>query len=216
MNRSKALNVCIPGLLGLALLVMSTPMEAQVTDDQNENHTMAQEVESAETDLPIGMEAGPTDGQGDSGQIYVAAIHGDWDVRCISIDEEPDPCQLYQLLEDEAGNPIAEINVFPVSGSADVVAGATVVTPLETLLTEGLEISVDGGEITRHPFLWCSRVGCVSRIALNQADLTAFRRGLEAKLSIAPAAAANRKVDLTISLTGFIAAFSDVRLRSES
>ncbi len=207
MIGSRGLKTCIYTALQLVLIALATPMAAQSTNGQ--------ELENVEPGSTVGIEAAPTGDESEGSQIYIGAVHGDWDVRCIASDGEPDPCQLYQLLEDEAGNPIAEINVFPVFGDNEVVAGATIVTPLETLLTEGLELSVDGGEITSHPFHWCSRVGCVSRISLSEDDLAAFRRGLQAKLSIVPAAAANRKVNLTVSLTGFIAAFSDTLHRSQ-
>ena len=207
MIGSGGLKTCISTALRLVLIALATPMAAQSTDGQ--------EPENIDSGSTIGINAASTGDESEGDRIYVGAVHGDWDVRCIASDGVPDPCQLYQLLEDEAGNAIAEINVFPVFGDNVVVAGATIVTPLETLLTEGLELSVDGGEIKSHPFHWCSRVGCVSRIGLSEGDLTAFRRGLRAKLSIVPAAAANRRIDLTISLSGFIAAFSDALHRSQ-
>ena len=200
------------GLLPLMLFAAASIAAAQSTDVQEDGNSGTQQVENTDRRQPVGL----ADGRDEDGQIYIAAVHGDWDVRCVRADDGPDPCQMYQLLEDDSGNPVAEITVFPLSGNIDFVAGAAIVTPLETLLTERLEISVDGGEVRRHPFLWCSAAGCVSHIGLNEADLTAFRRGFQAKVSIVPALAPNRTIDLTVSLTGFIASYDDVFARSRN
>ncbi len=202
----------IAGILPLMLFAAASIAAAQSVDVQEDGNSGSPQVENTDPKQPVGL----ADGRDENGQVYIAAVHGDWDVRCVRVDDGPDPCQMYQLLEDDSGNPVAEITVFPLSGDIDFVAGAAIVTPLETLLTEGLEISVDGGEVRRHPFHWCSAAGCVSRISLNEADLTAFRRGFQAKLSIVPALAPNRTIDLTVSLTGFIASYDDVFVRSRN
>ncbi len=189
----------ITRFLPLVLFMVASPVDAQ----------------SAEGNEPIGLEPAQEGAGGEGGSVYIGAVYGDWEVRCIGIESSPDSCQLYQLLADNSGNPVAEINIFPVSGDAEFVAGTTVVTPLETLLTEGLEVSVDGGEVRSHPFLWCSAVGCVSRIGLTQADLAALKAGSQVRLSIVPARAPSHRVNLTVSLTGLTAGFNDVVARSD-
>ena len=44
----------------------------------------------------------------------------------------------------------------------------------------------------------------------------ALKRGLRATLGIFPARAANRRIELTVSLTGFSAGFKDVTDRLEN
>ncbi|MDJ0630258.1 MAG: invasion associated locus B family protein [Rhodobacter sp.] len=160
--------------------------------------------------LAEGTEAAPEGPQ--LGDIYVDGEFGDWELRCIRSEEENDPCQLYQLLDDGNGNPVAEINIFPLTGEGPA-AGATVITPLETLLTEQLSVSVDGGRAKKYPFSWCSQVGCFARLGFSNDDVNAFKRGVNATLTIVPVAAADQKVNLNVSLKGFTAAFTEVSAR---
>lgn len=140
------------------------------------------------------------------GQPYVREEHGDWALRCIKAPEgEADPCQLYQLLTDDAGNAVAEFSIFPIAGDGQAKAGATIVVPLETLLTEPLEISVDGGQKRLYPYSFCNVAGCVARVGFTQADVDAFKAGAAGSMTLVPAAAPDQKVNLTISLSGFTA-----------
>ncbi len=150
------------------------------------------------------------------GQPYVAETHGDWALRCMRAAEgETDPCQLYQLLEDAEGNAVAEVSLLPLGAEAQAVAGVTVVVPLETLLTEALSLSIDGGETARYPFSFCNRAGCVARFGLSDQQLAAFKRGRAGNLRIVPAAAPDQEVRLDMSLSGFTAGFGAVTARAQ-
>ena len=96
------------------------------------------------------------------------------------------------------------------SRSAISAAGATIITPLETLLTAQVTLSVDDGQPRRYPFTWCSEVGCFSRVGFTEAEVGQFRRGAEATLTIRPVAAPEQTVDLSVSLTGFTAGYEAV------
>ena len=88
---------------------------------------------------------------------------------------------MYQLLIDGEGNPVAEISLFDAArSSGEAVAGGTIVTPLETLLTQQVTVAVDGGEARRYPFTFCNQVGCFARIGLPPADLDRFKKRREA------------------------------------
>lgn len=139
------------------------------------------------------------------GQLYVAAEFADWQQRCRKTAEGNDPCQLYQLLRDATGNSVAEINLFPLPEGGDAAAGANVITPLGTLLTANVRLSVDGGAVRRYPFSFCERIGCFSRIGLTAAEIDEFQRGKAATVTIVPASAPDETVALTVSLAGFTA-----------
>lgn len=162
-------------------------------------------------ELSLGEPAANADGVG---QTYIAEESGDWQVRCIRTESGADPCQLYQLLNDQNDNAVAEITIFPLEGDERVAAGATIVTPLETLLTQQLRLSVDGGNERAYPFAWCSEVGCFSRVGFTGEELNAFRRGNAARVRIVPAAAPDQTVDLSVSLSGFTAGFEAVNERN--
>jgi len=155
-------------------------------------------------DLAIGE---AVTGDGGIGEPYIGAEFTDWVLRCVRTESGNDPCQLYQLLTDQQGNSVAEISVFPLPEGQQAEAGVTIITPLETLLTEQIMLRVDQGQAKRYPFTFCAPVGCVSRIGLLPDEVNSFRRGTRAQVRIVPAAAPDQEVLLDISLSGFTAGF---------
>ncbi|MFT7441354.1 MAG: invasion protein IalB, partial [Sulfitobacter sp.] len=134
-------------------------------------------------------------------------VVGAWEMRCIKTEEENDPCQMYQLMDDGQGVPVAEFSLFRLPGDGKAEAGATIVVPLETALPAQLSLSVDGGKARRYPFAFCNPVGCYVRMGLTKEDIAAFKRGKEAVITIIPALAPDQKVELALSLDGFTAGY---------
>jgi len=186
----------------VSIIALSAPLSAQET-------TTTDDGEATSPD-PLALNMGEEDVK--PGDIYLEGEFTDWEVRCIKAETGVDPCQLYQLLDDGNGNAVAEINIFPLpGGEGQPAAGATVITPLETLLTSELGLSVDTGAVRKYPFSWCSQVGCFSRIGLSAGDVQAFRNGNQANLVIVPVAAPDQTLGLTVSLSGFTAGFKAVQ-----
>ncbi len=159
---------------------------------------------TAEDGLTLGEPLGPQ-----VGEPYEREVFGDWALRCIKAEEgERDPCNLYQLLTNEDGVAVAEFNLFPLPEGQRAAAGATVVVPLETLLTEQLTIAVDGQNARIYPFTFCNRAGCVARIGFTQVEVDQFKRGSVATVRLVPAAAPDAEVVLDVSLRGFTAGFT--------
>ncbi|MEO0390894.1 MAG: invasion associated locus B family protein [Pseudomonadota bacterium] len=161
------------------------------------------------TDIEEQLSLGSTDADA-LGQPYTAEVIGDWEMRCIRTELEEDPCQMYQLMDDGEGAPVAEFSLFRLPEGGKAVAGATVVVPLETALPQQLSIQVDNGEVRRYPYAFCASVGCYARIGLTEGDVNAFKAGGVATIKIVPAAAPDQTVDLEMSLTGFTASFDKV------
>lgn len=155
--------------------------------------------------------ANATRAESEVGQYYLRESHGDWSVRCLKAREGAvDPCELYQLMRDGEGNPVAEITMIPLL-SGDAAAGATLIAPLETDLLRGLGFGVDNGEQRGYPFAVCNQIGCVSRIGFTADELAALKRGRQAKVTLLPYGAdPQRPIDLSLSLTGFTAAFDSL------
>lgn len=148
--------------------------------------------------------------------IYIREEHGDWEVRCLEAPEgQDDPCQLFQRLSDQQGNPTADVNFFDLPDGNEIVAGATVLTPLQTLLTAQITLSVDGGQPRRYPYSFCDQTGCYSRMGFSAADIAAFRAGAEATLVVVPALAPDQSAQLTMSLTGFTAGLAAVEVENQ-
>ncbi|WP_439137423.1 invasion associated locus B family protein [Roseicyclus sp.] len=149
------------------------------------------------------------------GTTYVAETHGDWEIRCIRAEEgQPEPCQLYQLLRDSNGGAVAEFNIFDIPDEGALVAGATIVTPLETLLTPGIRLRVDEGNWSEYPFAFCQTIGCFARLGLTQDDITALRRGSTATVALVPLPAPDQLVQIAASLAGFTAGFAALEARN--
>ncbi|RYH03441.1 invasion associated locus B family protein [Salipiger sp. IMCC34102] len=145
------------------------------------------------------------------GQPYIRDEFGDWALRCLRAEPgEDDPCQLYQLLMDEEGNAVAEFSTFPLPPGGEAAAGATIVVPLETLLTANLRLSIDNGEPKTYPFTFCNPAGCVARVGFTAAEVNQMKRGASGTLRMVPAAAPDQEVLLTVSLSGFTAGFESV------
>ena len=167
------------------------------------------EAAPAEDGLPIGQEVA------EPGQTYVAETHGDWELRCIrAVEGQPEPCQLYQLLLDDAGGAVAEFNIFDLPDEGQIVAGATIVTPLDTLLTPGLRLRVDDSPWAEFPFAFCQPIGCFARLGLTNENLDAFRAGGDAFVALVPLPAPDQVVQLEASLRGFTAGFASLEERN--
>lgn len=189
------------------LIAAAASVSAQETTTEETAAPVAEETAAPEAaaDLDMGTEVAAADAVGTP---YIRDTFGDWSLRCLRAEEgQDDPCQLYQLLNDDAGNSVAEISMFPLPDGGRAAAGATIVVPLETLLTEQLQISVDGSATRRYPFTFCNRAGCVSRVGFTQEEVNQFKRGSKATMRMVPAAAPEEEVVLDISLSGFTAGY---------
>lgn len=144
------------------------------------------------------------------GQTYLQASFEVWEQRCVKTEDGSDPCQLYQLLRDDSGGAVAEMSIFDLPADNQAAAGATVLVPLETLLTANLQISIDKGKAKIYPFTFCTEIGCIARIGFTAAEVDQFRKGAGAVMTIVPAIAPDQKVSLNISLKGFTAGFKAV------
>jgi len=190
-------------LSAIALMALSAPLAAQEQAD-----TETQE-EEARPDSALSLGEEDTDGPR-LGETYVTEEIGDWEIQCIRTEQDEDPCTMYQLLSDDEGNPVAEVSIFRLPSGGQAVAGATIIVPLETLLTEQLRLSVDAGQGKRYPFSFCNQIGCYSRIGLTEEDVNAFKRGATASVRIVPFPAPDQIVTLEMSLSGFTASYDKV------
>ena len=192
--------------LALAL-TFASPASAQDAAGDTADETPAPT--SPGGDLTTGQSVGQALGGGP--EIYVREEHGDWEIRCLKAPEgQDDPCQLYQRLADQQGNPTADVNFFDLPDGNEIVAGATVLTPLQTLLTAQVTMTVDGGQPRRYPYSFCDTTGCYSRMGFTAEDIAAFKRGAKATLIVVPALAPDQRAELTMSLTGFTAGMAAI------
>lgn len=181
-------------------------------EDAADDETAADDAGDATDDatLDTGTEVAP-----EEPGIYVKETFGDWSMRCFRNVNGEDPCQLYQLLREDGGNPVAEFSVFRIEGQAPAVAGATAIVPLVTLLTEELKMSVDTGNAKSYPYRVCTESGCVAQMGFTAEDIAAFKKGKSAQIVIVPAQAPDQQVKIKVSLTGFTAGYEAIGALTE-
>lgn len=142
------------------------------------------------------------------GAPYLKEVFTDWELRCVKQEDGLlEPCQMYQLLMNEAGSPVAEFTFIALPPGGTAIAGATVVSPLETLLTQDLLIRIDEGDPKRFPFDFCTVDGCYAQLGFTEAEIARFKTGGVAKVRIVAVGAPQTPVVLDASLKGFTAAF---------
>ncbi|MEL6640496.1 MAG: invasion associated locus B family protein [Pseudomonadota bacterium] len=187
-----------------ALLSQPLVATAQEAADGAEAPSTEETAPAPDDGLSLGEPVGPQ-----VGEPYVREEFGDWALRCVKAEDgTPDPCNLYQLLTNTDGVAVAEFNIFPLPAGQRAAAGATIVVPLETLLTQQLTIAVDGQNARRYPFTFCNRAGCVARVGFTQEEVDQFKRGNAGTVRLVPAADPTVEVVLDVSLTGFTAGFN--------
>jgi len=193
-------------LASFALAGFATAQETTQTEE-----APAAEAPAAGAGLLVLDTGEPVNDAASDDNTYVKSTHGDWAVQCLRVEEgEPEPCQMYQLLQDQNGGNVAEVSIFRLNNGGQVVAGGTFVVPLETLLTEKLNVRVDSGQAKRYDYSFCTQVGCYARVGFTDEDVTAFRRGSAANVTIVPALAPDQRVTATMSLSGFTAAYEEI------
>ena len=112
----------------------------------------------------------------------------------------------FQLLLDQ-GNPAVRVEIVTLPEGSPVPAVATFYSPLATLLSEQLTLSVDGGPKSKHMFNYCTQQFCVSQVPFAADAVAAFKRGNKAEATIVPLQAPDQQVNLLMSLSGFTAGF---------
>lgn len=171
--------------------------------------TFAQSTDTTETDTTEPEASAPA-----AGETFVAGTFSDWQLNCLRLQDGNDRCQMYQLLKDANDQSVAEVNFFAIPPGGPAEAGATVITPLETLLTANLRLSVDTGDVRQYPYSFCTVEGCIARLGFTPEEIVGFKRGAAGKVTIVPAQAPDQTVELTMSLSGFTAAYEELRARA--
>jgi invasion protein IalB len=170
--------------------------------------TGAAQAQSGGTAAPAAPPAQPAPAQPGAAapaanQPYVREKSGDWDVRCQKAQDGTEHCDLHQLIRQASGNPIADIAVGPLPPGQPDVAGAMILTPLETLLTRNLGLSIDGGPTKEYPFGFCNRAGCYVRVNFSAPELAQLEKGKKMTITIYAVQNASSPINLDVSLNGF-------------
>ncbi|MBP7240983.1 invasion associated locus B family protein [Amaricoccus sp.] len=130
--------------------------------------------------------------------------HGDWELGCVTGTKN---CEMQQVALDNTKNPVVLARVLKLPAGADAQALMIFNTPLGTLLPSGLSFQIDTAQAAVLPFEWCVQEGCVVRLGLREPDVAAMKRGQTVKMIVTSIANPQVPVELTLSLSGFTAAY---------
>jgi invasion protein IalB len=202
----------VPTILSALVITLTVafPVLAQDAGTQTNDDTSPTAEASPETGDQTSASAGDPAAAEDP--VEVRATYSDWDVRCA---RGTDNCFMYQLASDEQNNPVAEFSIIRIENETEAKAGVTVLTPLGTLLTNGLVIQIDDGEARRFPFSWCDQAGCFGRLALNQQSINAMKAGALGKITVFSIVAPDQPITLELSLAGFTVAYESLKPTSD-
>ena len=146
------------------------------------------------------------------GEIYLAGNKGDWNVRCITGNPgEIDRCEIQQLIFLNENTPVADISIFKLPDGERAIAAANVMVPLETLLTKKFRFAFSEDSVKEFPYSFCNQNGCLVRMGLLEEDIEAMKKGSSSELSITHISSPEASINLSLSLTGFTAAFDVIR-----
>lgn len=163
---------------------------------------------------PLGATAQQAPAAPTPGEPFLGGTYGDWQIVCTIFEEGGEAyCDMAQMLLDDTGNPTAEISITALPPGGEVVAAATITTPLETFLPFGLAFRIDDGLPRFEGFRVCTIMGCLVRMGLSADEVALMQRGTQAQIAIAPFVQIDQPVELPISLSGFTAALEDLRAR---
>ncbi|WGW02812.1 invasion associated locus B family protein [Tropicibacter oceani] len=201
-------------LLSLVAALGAAPVFAQ-TATETEQPAAPEAADSPASDgstniggaLDLGEDASAPEDGAAKPETYIKETFGDWSLQCLKVPEAEDVCQMYQLLKDPNGASVAEVSIFRLQNGGQAVAGGTFVVPLETLLTQKLVVSVDGGQARRYDYSFCAPIGCYARVGFTAEDIARFKAGAKASVTLVPALAPDQKVSVDMSLSGFTAAY---------
>lgn len=193
----------------VAAIGLAAPIWAQTEGTTAPETTTAPDPAAAtETPAPSGVSVSERPAEAEEGiDGYLASEHGSWQVRCLQAQDGSDPCQMYQLVQDENGNSVADMLVLLPAEGEEAAAFIQISAPLASLLPAGIAVSVDGAAPKRLPYLWCTQRGCVTRAQLTAAELDGLKKGKAFSAVMVPAVAPDKQVTASFSLEGFTAAF---------
>lgn len=140
-------------------------------------------------------------------RIYVKATFEDWAERCLEQPDGGEICQMHQIVVNDEGEALAEVSLVNDVPQSDAISSMTIIAPLGTLLIANLPFSIDGGEPIIYPFLFCTELGCFSRIPLSAEEVEQLKKGSTAVATLIPALDPEQRFDVNISLKGFTSAY---------
>ena len=143
-------------------------------------------------------------------QPYIKETNKDWNLKCIAPKNSIERCEANQIIVNDKKQPVAEISIFKLSDNQVAEAAATIIVPLETILSEGLILAIQDLEPKKYQFKFCNSLGCYSQIGLIKEEVEALKNKERASIYLKHISSGDKQVIIPLSLDGFKKTFSKV------
>ncbi|MEM7546590.1 MAG: invasion associated locus B family protein [Pseudomonadota bacterium] len=162
------------------------------------------------TTLAIGGTAGQAAAQSQQPGTTVKEKHGAWEIRCST--QNTDACAMAQTGNNASGQPVLQALIRKTPGlkgpnNEEIAAVMEVVTPIGVLIPAGVTVKIDGKEVGRGGYRYCSPQACVVQEPIQDQFVDQLKKGSGATLTII-SAGNGETADVPISLSGFTKAYN--------
>ena len=107
---------------------------------------------------------------------YIKERFENWSLKCIKPVNSIERCEANQIIFNQKQQPVAEISIIKLPKGQVAAAAATIIVPLETILSEGLVLAIQELEPKKYQFKFCNSLGCYSQIGLTDDEVEALKR----------------------------------------
>ena len=141
---------------------------------------------------------------------YIKERFGNWSLKCIKTENSIERCEANQIIFNQKQQPVAEISIIKLPKGQIAAAAATIIVPLETILSEGLILAIQESEPKQYQFKFCNSLGCYSQIGLTDDEVEALKRKEKASIFLKHISSGDQQIVIPMSLDGFTKIFSNV------
>ncbi|MEM8698459.1 MAG: invasion associated locus B family protein [Pseudomonadota bacterium] len=135
---------------------------------------------------------------------------GAWDIVC---QPGTDACVMQQVGKSAQGEDTIMMRITKVNAEAEngqvVPAVTEIFAPLGVVLTAGLRVQVDGGQVRGTAFVICLANGCLAQDSMSEEFINDLKRGNSAKMLLVQPGAG--EIGVNISLSGFTKAYNSLK-----
>ena len=143
-------------------------------------------------------------------ELYIKESFENWTLKCIKSANSIERCKANQIIFNQKQQPVAEISIIKLPKGQVAAAAATIIVPLETILSEGLVLAIQELEPKRYQFKFCNSLGCYSQIGLTDDEVEALKKKEKASIYLKHISSGDQQIVIPMSLNGFTKTFSNV------
>ena len=141
---------------------------------------------------------------------YIKERFENWTLKCIKPVNSVERCEANQIIFNQKKQPVAEISIIKLPKGQVAAAAATIIVPLETILSEGLVLAIQELEPKKYQFKFCNSLGCYSQIGLTDDEVEALKKKEKASIVLKHISSGDQQIVIPMSLNGFTKTFSNV------